>query len=56
MSSDAILVPELFVMQVLPKDLAEKGTGARKSNHSFLARESTTFFLPPFLPPPLASF
>jgi len=31
-----IFVPVVFVTQVFPNDLAEKGTGALKSYHSFL--------------------
>jgi len=42
--SVAILVPELFVMQVFPKDPDLKGTGALKSNHSLRERGSMTFF------------
>jgi len=34
--SEAIFVPVVLVTHVLPKLLAEKGTGALKSYHSFL--------------------
>jgi hypothetical protein len=51
-ASVEIFVPVVLVTQVFPKLLVEKGTGALKSNHSFLESGSATFFLPPpFLPP-----
>eukprot|EP00178_Gracilaria_changii_P002808 TRINITY_DN14128_c0_g1_i1.p1 TRINITY_DN14128_c0_g1~~TRINITY_DN14128_c0_g1_i1.p1 ORF type:complete len:107 (+),score=1.73 TRINITY_DN14128_c0_g1_i1:622-942(+) len=47
--SVAILVPVVLVTKVFPNDLAENGTGALKSNHSFLESGSMSLFLAPLL-------
>ena len=48
--SEAILVPDDFVVRVYPNDLLSKGTGALKLYHSFLERGSITLFFKPFFP------
>merc|ERR1719424_1738028 len=50
-SSEAILVPWVREISVLPQLRTLKTLGALMSYHSFLRKTSPVFFLPPFLPP-----
>merc|ERR1719272_349125 len=50
-SSDAIFVPWVLEINVLPQLRTLKMLGALMSYHSFLRKGSPCFFLPPFLPP-----
>jgi len=47
--SEAILVPWVLVMMVLPHSLVAKMEGAMSLYHSFFRKGSWAFFFPPFL-------
>merc|ERR1719327_1381788 len=50
-SSEAIFVPCVLEIRVLPQLRTLKADGALMSYHSFFRKGSPAFFFPPFLPP-----